>query len=451
VSRTFARRATTAALTVFAITALSPSAHAESRQDEPPAGVLSAAYETDPCDPSGTTGRDATLATQLNNTLTAKMRGYMSAYRVSCARMVVKAVRDRGMAPRAAVIAVATVIVETSLQNISEEVDHDSLGLFQQRASWGSAANRLNPIWATNAFLDKMVREYPNNSWNSAPVGEVCQAVQVSAYPDRYQVEAGDAQKIVNALWQPGASDGGDFDANGVGDIYSTGTGSLTIWNGRGGNDFTSPRVVGGGWADFSRPAAGDFNKDGRTDLAAVKNGTTLYIWNGEGDNEFGNGTAIGSGWSAFGAPIAGDFNNDGISDLAAVKDGATLHIWNGQGGNRFGNAEVVGAGWSAFTHPVAGDFDNDGRTDLAAVKDAATLYIWSGEGGNRFGNATAIGGGWGAYDSSLMVLGDVNKDGHTDLASVKEGTGTLYIWNGEGDNEFGNATAIGNGWSAYF
>ncbi|PZG01952.1 hypothetical protein C1J01_47725, partial [Nonomuraea aridisoli] len=128
------------------------------------------------------------------------MRGYMSAYRVSCARMVIKATHDRGLDPRAAVIAIATTIVESSIQNISEEVDHDSLGLFQQRASWGTASQRLNPTWATNAFLDKMIRLYPNNSWRTAPVGEVAQAVQVSAYPDRYQVQAGDAQILVNTI-----------------------------------------------------------------------------------------------------------------------------------------------------------------------------------------------------------------------------------------------------------
>ncbi|MGC7095170.1 FG-GAP repeat domain-containing protein [Amycolatopsis lurida] len=449
-NKKFARRAATAALTVFAFTALAPSANAEDRPGEPPAGLVAAAYATDPCDPSGTTAKDATLAAQLNETLSAKMRGYLSAYRVSCARMVVKAVRDRGMAPRAAVIAITTVIVETSLQNISEEVDHDSLGLFQQRASWGSAANRLDPEWATNAFLNKMVKVYPGGSWSSAPIGQVCQAVQVSAYPDRYQVEAEDAQKIVNALWQPGTPDGADFDGNGVGDIHATGNGSLTIWNGKGSNNFGAAQVVGGGWSEFGRPAVGDFNKDGKTDLASVKNGSTLHVWNGKGGNEFGAAEVIGSGWSGFSAPIAGDFNGDGISDLAAVKDG-TLHIWNGKGSDNFGAAVVVGGGWTPFGAPIAGDFNNDGKTDLAAVKDGSTLHIWNGKGSNNFGAAQVIGSGWGDYDSTLMTLGDINKDGHTDIASVKEGTGTLYVWNGEGGNKFGNATAIGNGWSTYF
>ncbi|GAB1819602.1 hypothetical protein [Herbidospora sp. RD11066] len=187
------------ALTVVAL-GLTAQPAAAMPEPQPPVQLL-AAYQTATC---GTViSADTTVANQLNGTLQNKMRGYMSAYRVSCARAVVNAVQARGLDQRAAVIAIATVIVETSLQNISEEVDHDSLGLFQQRASWGTAAQRLNPAWATNAFLDKMVRLYPNNSWRTAPVGEVAQAVQVSAYPDRYQVEANDAQKIVNALSGP--------------------------------------------------------------------------------------------------------------------------------------------------------------------------------------------------------------------------------------------------------
>ncbi|GII75739.1 hypothetical protein Sru01_07210 [Sphaerisporangium rufum] len=195
-----ARMTAAAALTAFGVWCTAHPAMAEPRPQPPAASDVSAAYQVAACDPKGTTSTDASLATQLNGTLKAKMRGYMSAYRVSCARMVIKAAHDRGLDTRAAVIAVATIIVETSIQNISEMVDHDSLGLFQQRASWGTAAQRLNPTWATNAFLDKMIRVYPNNSWKTAPIGEVCQAVQVSAFPDRYQEQAADAQIIVNAI-----------------------------------------------------------------------------------------------------------------------------------------------------------------------------------------------------------------------------------------------------------
>ncbi|MEU4830183.1 hypothetical protein [Streptosporangium sp. NPDC023615] len=165
------------------------------------AAALAAPLPTSPCDPGGVTAEDTALAAELNTRLTMKMRGYMDGYRVSCARAVVGAVRARGLAREAAVVAVTTAVVETGVRNINREVDHDSLGVFQQRATWGSAAQRLDVAWSTGAFLDKMLRTYPDGSWRSAVVGDVCQRVQVSKYPERYQPQAADGQMIVSALW----------------------------------------------------------------------------------------------------------------------------------------------------------------------------------------------------------------------------------------------------------
>ncbi|MFC6023764.1 hypothetical protein ACFP2T_47385, partial [Plantactinospora solaniradicis] len=189
------------ATATFAAVGLTPSpAHAEPDEATTRA-LLANAYQTAACDPNGVSSADNAMASQLNPQLNGTLDGYLNGYRVSCARMIVAAVKARGLNQRAAQIAVTTAIVEATLQNISEEVDHDSLGLFQQRASWGTREQRLNPTWATNAFLDKMIRVYPNNSWNTAPIGEVCQAVQVSAYPDRYQAQAHDGGVIAAALW----------------------------------------------------------------------------------------------------------------------------------------------------------------------------------------------------------------------------------------------------------
>ncbi|GIH75222.1 hypothetical protein Plo01_16510 [Planobispora longispora] len=167
----------------------------------PASAATAAPLPTAPCGSRGVTAEDTELAARLNARLAKKLRGYMNGYRVSCARVVVAAVRARGLPREAAVIAITTAIVETGVRNIDREVDHDSLGVFQQRATWGSAAQRLNVAWATGAFLDKMLRKYPGGSWRSAKVGDVCQRVQVSKYPERYQPQAGDGQIIVSALW----------------------------------------------------------------------------------------------------------------------------------------------------------------------------------------------------------------------------------------------------------
>jgi hypothetical protein len=165
---------------------------------------VKAAAATADCVAGGPTAADAAAANRLNTVLTGSLRNAMTAYRVSCARAVVNAALARGLGERAAVIAITTTIVESTIRNISEEVDHDSLGLFQQRASWGSVAHRLDPVWATGAFLSSMESKYPGGSWRTAPIGEVCQRVQVSAFPDRYQPQAADAQRIVDELSGPG-------------------------------------------------------------------------------------------------------------------------------------------------------------------------------------------------------------------------------------------------------
>lgn len=55
-----------------------------------------AAIPTEPCDPAGPSATDGIMADQLNPQLHAKMAGYLNAYKVSCARMVTQAVKDRG-------------------------------------------------------------------------------------------------------------------------------------------------------------------------------------------------------------------------------------------------------------------------------------------------------------------------------------------------------------------
>ena len=152
------------------------------------------------CDTGGSTAQDQAIGQQLNPKLTKDMRGQMGAYETSCARVIVETVKGRNLPARAAVIAITTVIVETHLENINGG-DLDSVGLYQQRNGWGSRDQRLDPVWATNKFLNVMMDKYPNNSWQSGDIGDICQAVQVSGFPERYAVQVSDAQIIVNTLW----------------------------------------------------------------------------------------------------------------------------------------------------------------------------------------------------------------------------------------------------------
>ncbi|WP_218825637.1 FG-GAP repeat domain-containing protein, partial [Streptosporangium subroseum] len=380
--------ATITTVTAFGLLA-SPAAAKPGPDPQPSrmAGDVAIARAIAECDPNGTASSDSTLATQLNGRLNAKMRGYMSAYRVSCARMVIKAVQDRGLHPRAAVIAIATTIVESSIDNISEELDHDSLGLFQQRASWGSVANRLNPIWATNAFLGKMLSKYPNDAWKTASVGEVCQAVQVSAYPDRYQPQAADAQIIVDTLWPvvatPPGADGGttrfaDLDGDGRDEIVAFfGDGTVHAYRNRGWDDpkvYDGPdqKVVASGFTDPSRAKFGDVDGDGRAELVSFFPDGTVHAYRNRGwsDATVYNGNdqkVVASGFTDPSTAKFGDLDGDNRDELVSFFGDGTVHAYRNRGWSDAtvynGNDQKVVA--SGFTDPARakfGDVDGDGR-----------------------------------------------------------------------------------------
>ena len=127
----------------------------------------------------------------------------------------------RGMPARAASIALATAYQESKLSNI-DYGDRDSVGLFQQRPSqgWGSVAQLTDPVYATNAFYDALVKVA---DYETMPITQAAQKVQRSAFPDAYGAHEIDARALASVL--TGYSQGGlftcvvhDSDARGSGD-----------------------------------------------------------------------------------------------------------------------------------------------------------------------------------------------------------------------------------------
>src|SRR4051794_12452676 len=119
------------------------------------------------------------------------------------ARTVVTVTASRQLPPRAAVIATATAYTESKLRNSAVQTDHDSEGLFQQRVSIYTEAVALDPVRATNAFLDRLTA-IP--SWDTIPIGEASHAVQRSRYPGRVQPNVALAQQLVGRFWPAVAS-----------------------------------------------------------------------------------------------------------------------------------------------------------------------------------------------------------------------------------------------------
>jgi hypothetical protein len=104
----------------------------------------------------------------------------------------------RGMPAHAATIALAAALQESKLYDLRGG-DRDSLGLFQQRHSqgWGTPRQILDPVYATNAFYDALVRV---PGYDTMPVTVAAQRVQRSGYPSAYAAYEQDARALASAL-----------------------------------------------------------------------------------------------------------------------------------------------------------------------------------------------------------------------------------------------------------
>ena len=124
----------------------------------------------------------------------------LSAQQAGNAAVISQVALDDGIAPgaRAAVIALATAMQESSLENL-DHGDRDSLGLFQQRPSqgWGTPEQIMNPAYAAQQFYRHLQRV---RDWWSIPLWQAAQAVQHSALPTAYQKWARTAESLQQFL-----------------------------------------------------------------------------------------------------------------------------------------------------------------------------------------------------------------------------------------------------------
>lgn len=181
---------------------------------------------------------------------------------------------------------------------------------------------------------------------------------------------------------------------------------------------FVARKSVATGIVHTSRVAVGDFNGDGKPDLAISSTNNQVAVFLGKGGGAFSGPTVYTLIFNGTGSVAIGDFNNDGKLDLAVVGGdtaGNGLAFLAGNGDGTFGSPvyfKTTLSGASLTAKPA--DFNRDNNLDLFVGGNGnSEILLGDGKGGftdGQLANASGFG----------IAIGDFNGDKKLDIASTQ-------------------------------
>ena len=249
-----------------------------------------------------------------------------------------------------------------------------------------------------------------------------------------------------------------DFNADTFQDFVVANQTDSTVWifHGVGNGTFRSPSASDKYTVGRlpSAVAVGDFNGDGKTDIAVADAGDStipgdieILLGNGDGTFQAPQKFLTGAGTHPV-ALLAQDINGDGILDLAIVDQGngssaGNVLVW-------FGNKDPLTGKWNGTfntkatygvgvkpTAIVSAQFSRSGRLDLAVTNqnDNSVSVLLQNQDNTFTAKLSPVTG----KGPAGIAVGDFNRDGNQDIAVTNqaEPTNTVSILLGNGDGTF--------------
>jgi subtilisin family serine protease len=207
--------------------------------------------------------------------------------------------------------------------------------------------------------------------------------------------------------------------------------------------------------AKFKLTASGDFNFDGRTDVAGMYDygNKTIGLWTYEDTGAgYKRRLLYKSGTGAFDITkfkfmSTGDTNNDGHEDLVGMYNfgNNTIGLWafedspTGYHRRLIYKSSTGAFDITKFKFMANGDYNNNFLDDFVGMYNYGnnTIGLWAFEMQNPLGTSFArrliYKSGTGAFDITkfkFMVSGDFNSDGSSDVAAMYNyGANTVGLW----------------------
>ncbi|MBB4949957.1 hypothetical protein F4556_005492 [Kitasatospora gansuensis] len=183
-----------------------------------------------------------------------------------------------------------------------------------------------------------------------------------------------------------------DFNNDGKTDVAGKlSDGQLLMWAGNGNGTVSASgysMLTSGSFGSVSGLLAADFNGDGKVDIAGKLTDGQLLMWPGNGNGTIngaaGNSMVSSGNFGSVSDMVAGDFNNDGKVDIAGKLSDGQLLQWAGNGNGTVsssGYSMLTSGSFGAVSDLVAGDFNNDGKVDIAGKLSDGQLLQWAGNG----------------------------------------------------------------------
>ncbi len=247
--------------------------------------------------------------------------------------------------------------------------------------------------------------------------------------------------------------DTGDYNGDGKTDLLvQNGAGAIFEWQ-MDGTTLTSSNFVAGLGTDWSvqpassaRPAADDFNGDGKSDLLIQNSSGALFEWQMNGNTITSSNfvAGLGTDWKVVGT---GDFNGDAKSDIL-VQDtvSGALFEWQMNGSSIASSGYVAGLGadWKVVG---TGDFNGDAKSDIL-VQDTVSgaLFEWQMNGSSiaSSGFVAGLGTTW-----KVVGTGDFNGDTKSDILVQDTVSGALFDFqmNGSSIASVDYVAGLGTDW----